>query len=112
MSTGRPAAAEVASCSISAPSAATRSTSTATPVEVSLCGVAYTSTPSSALRYAAEPGSAVTTVGSDRCGAIRMAFANLEPNSPKLAVWALSSTRPKTATSQNAVVPPTPRTTS
>ena len=77
-----------------------------------MCGVAYASTPSSKDGNAAVPGSAVMIVGSPRCGAILIALANLEPNSPKLAACARSSIRPNTATSQNAVAPPTPRITS
>src|SRR3712207_743458 len=47
-----------------------------------------------------------------RNGALLVADANLEPNSPKERCWAFFSTKPKLATSQNAVEPPTPKTTS
>jgi hypothetical protein len=104
----------VASTSVSAPSSvpAGRVTGTATPVEVSLCGVQYASTPDSATRPGAEPGSALRTVGWPRNGASATALANLAPNSPKLANWARSRMSPNVATSQKAVVPPLPRTTS
>ena len=105
----------MASTSSSAPSSApaTRLTGTATPVEVSLCGVRVDVDAGLGDQApAALPGSALRTVGSPRNGASLTALANLAPNSPKLANWARSRIRPKVATSQNAVVPPLPRTTS
>ena len=45
----------------------------------------------------AVPGSALRTVGSARNGASLTALANLAPNSPKLANWARSRTRPNVA---------------
>ena len=85
---------------------------TATPVDVSLCGVQYASTPASGANAGAEPGSALRTVGSPRNGASAAALANFAPNSPNEANWARSRIRPNVATSQNAVVPPLPITTS
>jgi hypothetical protein len=49
---------------------------------------------------------------SARNGALLVAEANFEPNSPKDRCCALFSTSPKLAMSQNAVEPPTPRITS
>jgi hypothetical protein len=96
----------------STPTPAGRRTGTATPVEVSLCGVQYASTPGSATRPGALPGSATRTDGSARNGASLTALTNFPPNSPKLASWAQSRIRLNAATSQNAVVPPLPRITS
>ena len=58
MSTGRPPAPEVASIATSAPSSApsTRLTGAITPVEVSLCGQAYRSTPASATATGSRAG--------------------------------------------------------
>ena len=104
----------MASVSISAPGSApaTRVTGTATPVEVSFCTLAYASTPASAVRNAAEPGSPLCTVGAPRKGASATALTNFAPNSPKVANCARSRTSPNVATSQNAVVPPLPMITS
>ena len=77
-----------------------------------MCGVAYASMPASATKAGASPGSALTTVGSPRNGASFAAAANFAPNSPKDGNCARSRIRPKLATSQNAVVPPLPSTTS
>jgi hypothetical protein len=114
MSTGRPPAPEVASTRTSAPSSApaTRLIGMATPVEVSLCVRAYTSTPASATASGCVPGSAETTSGSASHGASLAALANLELNSPKLRCCDLFSIRPWVAMSQNAVDPPLPRMTS
>ena len=81
-----------------------------TPVEVSLCGHAYTSTPASAVGEARVPGSALTIVESPRNGAFWVTEPNFAENSPKLRCWARSRTRPNAAMSQNAVEPPLPRT--
>src|SRR3954447_4713793 len=114
MSTGRPPAPEVASTSSSAPSSApsTRRTGAITPVEVSLCAQAYTSTPGSARGRGRVPVADSITVGSARNGALRAAVANFEENSPKDRCWLRSRIRPNVATSQNAVAPPLPSTTS
>jgi hypothetical protein len=58
------------------------------------------------------PGSAVTTWGSSRNGACATAVANFAPNSPHAASWAVRRIKEKVATSQNAVEPPLPSTTS
>lgn len=84
----------------------------ATPVEVSLCVSAYTSTPASARASGCVPGSDETTVGSSSHGASFAALANFEENSPKDRCCDLRSISPWVATSQNAVAPPLPRTTS
>ena len=82
-----------------------------TPVEVSLCGHAYTSTPASAVG-----GGEGSGLGLDdrRVAEERARSAVTEPNfaenSPKLRCWARSRTRPNAAMSQNAVEPPLPRT--
>ena len=103
-----PPAALVASITVSAPSSPrTRSTGAETPVEVSLCGQAYTSTPSTGLGVVREPGSALRTSGACSHGAAAAA-ANLPPNSPKTRFCARFSMRPNDAASQNAVDPPLP----
>ena len=89
-----------------------RTTGAMTPVEVSLCGHAYTSTPATASGSGRVPGSEVRMSDGARNGAWSVALANFEPNSPKLRCWARSRTRLKAAASQNAVEPPTPRITS
>ena len=58
------------------------------------------------------PGSLLTTSGSSRWGARRAASANLDENSPNTRCSLRRSIRPKVATSQNAVEPPLPSTTS
>src|SRR6266511_3143471 len=68
--------------------------------------------PASARSAGAEPGSARNTVCVPRNGAAIAEAANLAPNSPKLANWARSRMSPNVATSQKAVVPPLPSTTS
>jgi hypothetical protein len=89
ISTGRPAAPEVASIRTSAsPAAAGRSTGTITPVDVSLCAQATTSagspsTPESiAPGSGASPGSAAITIESARNGAPEVTVANFCENSP------------------------------
>jgi hypothetical protein len=86
MSTGRPAAPDVASISTSVSSVpAGRLTGTITPVDVSLWAQAITSTsspPTSDGGVAASPGSASITIGSRRNGAWRVQAANLAENSP------------------------------
>ena len=88
-------------------------TGTATPVEVSFCGVAYASTPASATSAGPLPGARLAhgRLAQERRAPVT-ACANFAPNSPKVANWARSRIRPNVATSQNAVVPPLPRTTS
>src|SRR3954468_11099240 len=114
MSTGRPPAPEVASTRTREPASApgTRLMGAATPVDVSLCVYAYTSTPASACGSGWVPGAEEMTVGSASQGASLEALANLELNSPKLRCCDLFSIRPCVATSQKAVEPPLPRTTS
>lgn len=68
--------------------------------------------PSSGSGRATEPGAAVRTEESVRNGARVVAEANLAPNSPNAACWARWRTRLTVATSQNAVEPPLPSTTS
>ncbi len=59
-----------------------RCTGTATPVEVSLCAQAMTSTDGSDCGSGALPGSALTTIGSPTNGFLATAEANLALNSP------------------------------
>jgi hypothetical protein len=54
----------------------------------------------------------VVTTGSARKGAAATPEANFAENSPYVPNAARSRIRPKVAASQNAVVPPLPRTTS
>ena len=83
MSTGSPPAPDVASMTTSAPSdPAGRCTGTATPVEVSLCAQAMTSTDGSDCGFGALPGSALTMIGSPTNGFLATAEANLALNSP------------------------------
>ena len=83
MSTGRPPAAEVASMTMSAsPESSGRCTGTATPVDVSLCAQAMTSTDGSDCGLGALPGSALTMTGSPTNGFLATAEANFELNSP------------------------------
>ncbi len=84
----------------------------ATPVDVSLWVRAYKSTAGSAAGCGRVPAGDSMTSGSFRCGAAFTAAANLEENSPKERCWLCVSMRPKMAASQNAVVPPLPRSTS
>src|SRR5699024_1825048 len=132
MSTSSPPAPEVASMTTRASSSMSsgRAIDVATPVEVSLCGQASTSAASSpevasagegtrgaearaaGLGIADVPGSAASTSEDSRWGAPSVAFANVGPNSPKVACAARRRTRPKAATSQNTVDPPFPSTTS
>ena len=58
------------------------------------------------------PGAASMTVGDSRNGAAFVAAANFEENSPNTRCCARDRTRLSVAMSQNAVVPPFPRTTS
>ena len=58
------------------------------------------------------PGSLVTIDGSASHGAAFAAAANFEENSPNVRCWLFSRIRPWVATSQNAVAPPLPKTTS
>src|SRR5664279_759582 len=102
-----PPAAEVPSTTMSAPSApATRLTGAVAPVEVSLCGHPYVSTPASNTGTVIEPGSARRTVGASRCGAASTDDANLAPNSPNAANCAFDSTKPNAAASHTNVEPP------
>ena len=83
MSTGSPPAPDVASMTTSLPSeSAGRRTGTATPVEVSLCAQAMTSTDGSDCGSGALPGSALTMIGSPTNGFLATAEANLALNSP------------------------------
>ena len=84
-----------------------------TPVEVSLCGQAYTSTPSTTSTSLREPaGGLDARAGASSHGAAAAA-ANLAPNSPNVEVLGCGvSMRPKAAASQNAVEPPLPSSTS
>ena len=59
-----------------------RCTGTATPVEVSLCAHAITSTDGSDCGFGALPGSALMTIGSPTNGFLATAEANFELNSP------------------------------
>ncbi len=68
--------------------------------------------PAAGSKTGALPGSDFRITGSPRCGAFLTPLANLEPNSPKVRNCARSRIRPKEATSQNAVDPPLPSTTS
>src|SRR5437763_379333 len=74
MSTAMPPAADVASTSTSAPASApsTRRTGSATPVDVSFCGQAYASTPTSARAVGALPYWLRSSVRSPRNGAPRV----------------------------------------
>ena len=66
-------------------SPAGRVTGTITPVDVSLCAQATTSTsspPAADAGSGASPGSASTTIGSARNGAPSVTFVNLLENSP------------------------------
>ena len=83
-----------------------------TPVEVSLWGNAYASTPASATSAGCVPGADSRTTGGSRWGAAASEAANFDENSPKLRASARRSTSPKTSASQNVVVPPLPRSTS
>ena len=65
-----------------------------TPVEVSLCAQATTSTPASNVGAGASPGSLLTTIGSCRNGALAATLANLLENSPKLRCSERSRIRP------------------
>src|SRR5690625_1306736 len=114
MSTGMPPAAEVASMITRASSAlpAGRSITVATPVDVSLCGHAHTSTDGPAAGRGADPGPASTISDSARNGAVLVAVANFDPNSPNWAWEARDRTSPHAAASQNTVEPPLPSTTS
>ena len=58
------------------------------------------------------PGSLRMISGASRWGARAAASANLPENSPKTRCWLRRSISPNVATSQNAVVPPLPSTTS
>ena len=87
-----PPAALVASITVRAPGASTRMTGAMTPVDVSFCGQAYVSMPSTISTWARVPAADEITCGAARCGAA-LAAANLEPNSPKVrfsARWATS----------------------
>jgi hypothetical protein len=64
------------------PESAGRRTGTATPVEVSLCAQAITSTDGSLRGSGAVPGSALSTIGSPINGFFWTAEANFELNSP------------------------------
>ena len=66
----------------SASPSAGRCTGTATPVDVSLCAQATTSTDGSDCGSGALPGSALMTIGSPTNGLAATAEANLELNSP------------------------------
>ena len=94
----------------SAPSSvpAGRVTGSATPVDVSLCGQQYASTPSTTDRAGAEPAGAVTTAGSARNGARLTAAANFDENSPSERCADRRSIRQQEAISQNTVAPPSP----
>jgi len=59
-----------------------RATATATPVEVSLCAHAITSTDGSLCGSGALPGSALMMIGSPTNGFLLTAEANFELNSP------------------------------
>jgi hypothetical protein len=90
-----------------------RTTGRVTPVEVSLCGYAWVSTPATgARRGGVDPGAHSTTTGSSRWGAAVVTWANFDENSPTTRCWARRSTRPNAAASQNRVDPPLARRTS
>jgi len=93
-------------------SPAGRATGAMTPVEVSFCAQATTSTPSADCGSGASPGSAVTTTGSPRNGAPCATLANLAENSPKERCSERSRIRPNAAMSQKQVAPPLPSATS
>ncbi len=83
MSTGSPAAPEVASISTRAsPASPGRTTGTITPVEVSLWAQASTSAAGSACGAGASPAGASITIGSARNGAPFVQAANFDENSP------------------------------
>ncbi len=107
-----PPAALVASTSVRASGdAPTRVTGALTPVEVSLWGYAYTSTPSTGSSTPRVPPGVVTACGASSHGALAEA-TNFAPNSPKARCALRRSMRPKAAMSQKAVDPPLPSTTS
>jgi hypothetical protein len=83
----------------------------ATPVDVSLCVKAYTST-SDGFASGCVPGADSTISGDPRCGAAATASANFDENSPNTRCCERSSISPNVSTSQNTVVPPLPSTTS
>src|SRR4051794_29669494 len=89
-----------------------RCTRAIAPVDVSLCGQQYASTPSSVRATATVPGSALMTLGSPRCGASAAACANFAENSPKDKCCDFCSIKPNVAMSQNVVAPPLPSSTS
>ena len=83
-----------------------------TPVEVSLCGQAYTSMPAAGSISLREPTGASITCGviqERRRGGL---WRTCAPNSPKVRCWLRFSISEKAAASQNAVDPPLPSTTS
>ena len=94
------------------PEPAGRCTGTATPVEVSLCAQAITSTDGSLCGSGALPASDLMTMGSPTNGFFATAEANFELNSPKARCSERLSINPNAAASQNAVAPPLPRITS
>ena len=83
----------------------------ATPVEVSLWVSAYVSTPVSPRGAGWPPGGEAITVGSSSHGAAWATLLNLAENSPNARCCDFCWISPNAAISQNAVVPPLPRTT-
>ena len=69
------------------------------------------STPVSPLGTGWVPGGDAITVGSSSHGAAVAALANFDENSPNDRCCDFCRIRPNAAISQNAVVPPLPRTT-
>ena len=104
-----PPAALVASMTVRAPSSPwTRCTGAVTPVEVSLCGHAYTSTPSTGSAAVRVPAAASRTSGASSHGAFA-APANFAAELAEHEVLRSGvSMSPKAAASQNAVDPPLP----
>ena len=89
-----------------------RTISAITPVDVSLWINAYRSMPSRPTASARRPTGASMTSGSSRWGAADAAAANLDENSPKTRCWLRRPIRQNVATSQKAMAPPLPSTTS
>lgn len=82
------------------------------PVDVSLCGHAYTSASGVTSGSPAVPGEYVVIAEGWRKGALFVELANLDPNSPNTACAARSCTNEKVSASQRAVDPPLPSRTS
>ena len=107
------AGSDVASMTTNAsPESAGRWTGSATPVDVSLCAQAITSTDGSDCGLGALPASDLMITGSPTNGFLATEEANFALNSPKDRCSERLSISPNAAASQNAVAPPLPRMTS